>query len=247
MPLVEIIPGLVTDPQHLSELKRLMLDWGKSPVLVKDTPGFIVNRVARPYYGESIRIYEERWNDLPEGRAGLATIDWALKEFGGFRMGPFELMDMIGNDINFTVTEMVWKQFFHDPRYKPSLTQKRLVEAKRFGRKTGQGYFDYIQEDKFPEPLRNEELGKKIRDRVVAMLINEAVDALYLKIATRDDLDLAMTKGVNYPKGLLKWCDEWGAENVLAVLEDLHREYSEERYRSSVLLKKIVRDKQKFY
>lgn len=247
MPLVEIIPGLATDPQHLSELKRLMLDWGKAPVMVKDTPGFIVNRVARPYYGESIRIYEERWNDLPEGRTGLATIDWALKEFGGFRMGPFELMDMIGNDINFTVTETVWKQFFHDPRYKPSLTQKRLVEAKRFGRKTGQGYFDYIQEDKFPEPFRNEELGKKIRDRVVAMLINEAVDALYLNVASREDLDLAMTKGVNYPKGLLKWCDEWGAENVLAVLEDLHREYAEERYRPSVLLKRMVRDKQKFY
>ncbi|MBP6403397.1 MAG: 3-hydroxybutyryl-CoA dehydrogenase [Bacteroidia bacterium] len=247
MPLVEIIPGLATNPDLLPQVKRLMLDWKKSPVFVKDTPGFIVNRVARPYYGESIRIYEERWNDLPEGPTGFATIDWAMKEFGGFRMGPFELMDMIGNDINFTVTETVWKQFFHDPKFKPSLTQKRLVEAKRFGKKSGQGYYNYIQEDKFPEPFRNEHLGKKIKDRVLAMLINEAVDAVYLNVASCEDIDLAMTKGVNYPKGLLKWCDEWGASNVLAVLEDLHREYSEERYRPSVLLRRMAKEKSLFY
>ncbi len=247
MPLVEIIPGLATDNDILFDLKQLMQAWKKSPVIVKDTPGFIVNRVARSYYGESIRIYEEQWNGLPEGTTGLATIDWALKEFGGFRMGPFELMDMIGNDINYTVTETVWKQFFHDARYKPSLTQKRLVEAKRYGKKSGHGYYNYIHDDKFPEPLRNEFLGRKIKDRVLAMLINEAVDAFYLKIASRDDLDLAMTKGVNYPKGLLKWCDEWGAENVLAVLEELHREYEEERYRPSILLKRMVKENTKFY
>ena len=240
MPLVEIICGIATDKQLEKEVKELIDGWGKSTVLARDTPGFIVNRVARPYYGESIRIYEE-------GIADTVTIDWALKEIGGFKMGPFELMDLIGNDINYKVTETVWTQLFFDDRYKPSLTQKRLYEAKRFGRKSGIGYYDYSAEAKIPEPNRDKILGQQICERVVAMLINEAVDALYLRIASAEDLDLAMTKGVNYPKGLLKWCDETGAENILERLNYLREEYNEDRYRPSVLLKKMVREKKKFY
>lgn len=240
MPLVEIIPGISTDKKIADKARNLIDSWGKVTVLAKDTPGFIVNRIARSYYGESIRIYEE-------GIADLATIDWALREFGGFKMGPFELMDFIGNDINYKVTETVWEQFFYDPRFKPSFTQKRLFEAKYFGKKSGKGYYDYSEGVAKPEPQKNEELGKQIFNRVIAMLINEAIDALYLNVASKEDLDLAMTKGVNYPKGLLKWVDEIGLQNILKTLTDLQEEYGEDRYRPSVLLKKMVKENKKFF
>ena len=239
MPLVEVVKGLATLFDIESRTKDFIEGIGKSPVLAKDTPGFIVNRIARPFYGESIRIYEE-------GIADFATIDWVMKE-SGFKMGPFELMDLIGNDINYTVTETVWSQLFFDARYKPSLTQKRLFEAKRFGRKSGQGYYNYAQGSAQPEPQKDSAKAKKIFMRVISMLINEAADALYLGIASRDDIDMAMTKGVNYPKGLLKWCDEIGADKILSQLNELKEEYSEERYRPSVLLKKMVIEKKKFY
>jgi 3-hydroxybutyryl-CoA dehydrogenase len=239
MPLVEIIKGLATTA-HVEEKTRAIIDgWNKVTVLAKDTPGFIVNRIARPYYGEAIRMYEE-------GLADFFTIDEAMKA-RGFKMGPFELMDLIGNDINYAVTETVWQQLFYDPRYKPSLTQKRLFEAKRFGRKSGKGYYDYIGQEAQNKPVVGGKNLTEISDRIIAMLINEAVDALYLNIATKEDLDLAVTKGVNYPKGLLKWCDEIGAEKILNALHNLLEEYNEERYRPSVLLKRMVKEKRKFY
>ncbi len=240
MPLVEIIKGLATGLKVESDTKKLIDSWEKVTVLAKDTPGFIVNRIARPFYGESIRIYEE-------GIADFVTIDWAMKEIGGFKMGPFELMDLIGNDINYAVTETVWTQLFFDPRYKPSLTQKRLFEAKRFGKKSGIGYYNYAEDAVLPEPKKDRVLGEQICDRVVAMLINEAADALYINIASKEDIDLAMTKGVNYPKGLLKWCDEIGAEKILNKLNYLKEEYAEDRYRPSVLLKKMVKENTEFY
>jgi len=240
MPLVEIIPAVQTDNNVLNETRSLIDSWKKVTVLAKDTPGFIVNRVARPFYGEAIRIYEEGVADMP-------TIDWAMKTIGGFRMGPFELMDYIGNDINYTVTETVFKEFYYDPRYKPSFTQKRMMEAKRLGRKTGIGYYDYSEGANNPSPRENQALGEQIVWRVLVMLINEAADALFLNIATREDLDLAMTKGVNYPKGLLAWADEKGIENVLKALEDLQAEYGEDRYRPSPMLRKKVRENATFY
>jgi 3-hydroxybutyryl-CoA dehydrogenase len=240
MPLVEIIPGIMTDEKITIESKKIIDSWGKVTVVTKDTPGFIVNRVARSFYGESIRIYEE-------GIADFATIDWAMKTHGGFKMGPFELMDFIGNDINYKVTESVWTQFFYEPRFKPSLTQKRLYEAKLFGRKSGRGYYNYAEGALIPQPLKDEELAKTIFYRVISMLINEAVDSLYLQLATMEDLDLAMTKGVNYPKGLLKWGDELGLTIILNILNNLHTEYQEERYRPSVLLKKMVKENRTFY
>ncbi len=240
MPLVELIPGLTTYQYILHQTKGIIDSWGKKTVIAKDTPGFIVNRIARPFYGEAIRIYEE-------GVADFATIDWAMKEVGKFRMGPFELMDFIGNDINYKVTETVFEQFFFDPRYKPSFTQKRLYEAKRFGRKNGRGYYDYSANSILPEPTRDGVLGEQLFQRIIAMLINEAVDAMFLKIATRDDIDLAMTKGVNYPKGLLKWADELGLEKVLNTLQNLQEEYGEDRYRPSALLKRMVREGKTFY
>lgn len=247
MPLVEVIPGIASSADKVRAGRELIDNWGKTTVLAKDTPGFIVNRLARSFYGESIRIYEEGCYGVPEGTAGFASIDAALKSAGAFRMGPFELMDLIGNDINFTVTETVWQQFFMDPRYTPSLTQKRLVEAGRYGKKSGQGYYDYTDHKNNEPAVQDPELAQKIFSRVIAMLINEAVETLYLRIATKEDLDLAMTKGVNYPKGLLKWCDELGAENILHTLETLQSCYGEARYRPSILLKDIVKNKIKFY
>jgi len=240
MPLVEIIPAILTAEQVTKTAKELVDQWGKVTVLTKDTPGFIVNRVARSFYGESIRIYEE-------GIADFATIDWAMRSVGGFKMGPFELMDFIGNDINYKVTESVWTQFFYEPRFKPSLTQKRLYEAKLFGRKTGRGYYNYAEGAAMPKPVEVEELGKAIFYRVISMLINEAVDALHLGLATPKDLDLAMTKGVNYPKGLLKWADEIGLQIVLNILSGLYEEYQEDRYRPSVLLKRMAKEGKTFY
>lgn len=240
MPLVEIVPGVATDPEVTAVTRALIEAWGKTGVLAKDTPGFIVNRIARPYYGEALRILEE-------GAADHATIDWAMREIGGFKMGPFELMDFIGNDINFQVTSTVFQEFFCEPRYRPSLTQKRMVEAGRLGRKSGRGYYDYSEGARAPAAKQDRELGQSIVDRVVAMLINEAADARLLGIASRDDIETAMTKGVNYPRGLLKWADEIGLSDVLGRLEALQAEYGEDRYRPSPLLRRMVREGSRFF
>jgi 3-hydroxybutyryl-CoA dehydrogenase len=240
MPLVEVVPAVQTSKENLDRAKELIDSWKKITVVTKDTPGFIVNRVARPFYGEAIRIYEE-------GIADMATIDWAMKEIGGFRMGPFELMDYIGNDINYTVTETVWTAFYYDPRYNPSFTQKRMIEAGYLGRKTGRGYYNYAEGAQNPEPDKNQVVGEAIVWRILIMLINEAADALHLNIASAQDIDLAMTKGVNYPKGLLKWADEKGIQNVLDGLDKLYLAYHEERYRASVLLRQKAAFEQKFY
>lgn len=240
MPLVEIVPAVQTSGETLVEARNLIDSWGKTTVTAKDTPGFIVNRVARPFYGEALRILEEGIADAP-------TIDWAVKEIGQFRMGPFELMDYIGNDINYAVTESVFEAFFYDPRYRPSFTQKRMVEAGWLGRKSGRGYYSYTDSESNLAPTEDRELGERIVRRILLMLINEAADALYLNISTRDGIDLAMTKGVNYPTGLLLWADKLGIETVLNGLKELQELYGEDRYRPSVLLKQMARDKKLFY
>jgi len=198
MKLVEVIPAIQTSEAILQKSIDTISNWKKVVAVAKDTPGFIVNRVARPFYGEALRIYEE-------GIADFATIDWAMKSIGGFRMGPFELMDFIGNDVNYTVTETVFTAFYFDPRYKPAFTQKRFSEAGYLGRKSGKGYYDYSEGAAKPSPIEDKGLGEKIFNRVLVMLINEAADALFLNIASAEDIDNAMTKGVNYPKGLLAW------------------------------------------
>lgn len=239
MALVEVIPAIQTSEETLAESRALMQAWGKIPVVTKDTPGFIVNRVARPFYGEALRIYEE-------GIADMATIDWALTTIGGFKMGPFTLMDYIGHDVNYVVTETVFQSFFYDPRYKPSFSQKRLLEAGWLGRKSGRGFYNYAEGIPMPEPTKDETLGGQIVERVVAMLINEAVEALYLKIASAADMEMAMTKGVNYPKGLLQLCDEWTPSHVLQILDNLYLQYGEDRYRASVLLRRAAKEGTKF-
>jgi 3-hydroxybutyryl-CoA dehydrogenase len=242
MPLVEIVPAVQTSEEVFEKVFSTIQDWKKVPVKAQDTPGFIVNRVARPFYGEALRIYEERYAGLPEGEAGFATIDWAMKEFGGFRMGPFQLMDFIGNDVNYTVTETVFKAFYYDPRYKPSFTQKRFAEAGYLGRKSGKGFYDYAENAKKVAPLKDQDMGQRIFDRVLVMLINEAADALFLNIATAKDIDLAMTKGVNYPKGLLQWANEKGITWCVEQMDNLYDIYREDRYRCSPMLRKMMRE-----
>lgn len=240
MPLVEIIPAVQTSDATLKEARDLIDGWKKVTVLCKDTPGFIVNRVARPFYGEALRIYEE-------GIADFATIDWAMTSIGGFRMGPFTLMDYIGNDVNYTVTETVFAAFYYDPRYKPSFTQKRHAEAGYLGRKSGRGYFDYSEGVEKPAANEDQVLGEQIFERILVMLINEAIDAVFLNIGSKEDIDLAMTKGVNYPKGLLSWADEMGLAKVLEKLESMFAEYGEDRYRPSPLLRRMVKDGATFF
>ena len=235
MPLVEIIPAINSSASVAASARTLIDSWKKTTVVSTDTPGFIVNRIARPFYGESIRILEE-------GIADAATIDWTMRELGGFRMGPFELMDFIGHDINFAVTQSVYDGFFGDSRYRPSITQKRLVEAGYLGRKRQRGFYDYREGAVRTEPIRDEKLGHTILDRVLAMLVNEAIEAVAARVASSADIETAMTRGVNYPKGLLAWGDEIGAAQVLGQLDALHSEYGDDRYRASALLRRHVRE-----
>jgi len=245
MKLVEVIPAIQTSYEVLEKTIDTITSWGKIIAVTKDTPGFIVNRVARPFYGEALRIFEE-------GIADFETIDYSLKTLGGFRMGPFELMDFIGNDINYTVTETVFTAFYFDSRYKPSFTQKRFLEAGYLGRKSGVGYYEYDENSKRViskeiKTPQNKGLSQQIFDRVLVMLINEAADALFLNIASAEDIDTAMTKGVNYPKGLLAWADEKGINWCVDNMDNLYNEYHEDRYRCSPLLRKMNRENKTFF
>lgn len=232
MPLVEIIPSLLTEKSLAEKMYNLMKDWGKVPVIAKDIPGFIVNRIARPYYGEGLRIVEENI-------ATVEQVDDAMKTIGNFKMGPFELMDLIGVNVNFSVTKTVYNEYFYDPKYKPSLLQQRMSEAKLHGRKTGKGFYDYSEGAEKLVAVKDEALYQQIFLRIISMLINEAVEAKRLGIASDEDLELAMQKGVNYPKGLLAWGKEIGYSKISETLQNLYEEYQEERYRQSPLLRKM--------
>ncbi|MHA6696351.1 3-hydroxyacyl-CoA dehydrogenase NAD-binding domain-containing protein [Chryseobacterium sp. A301] len=234
MPLVEIIPGLLTEPTLADELVETLRSWGKEPVIAKDLPGFIVNRIARPFYGEALRLVEEN----------LATpeeIDFVMKSKGGFRMGPFELMDLIGIDVNFAVTQSVYQDFFYDPKYKPSLLQQRMSEAKRLGRKTGRGFYSYPREESSSTLSLEGSKAEAIFLRILSMLVNEALEAKRLQVASDEDLELAMLRGVNYPKGLLAWGKEIGYKTLHDTLNQLYIRYQEERYRSSPLLQDLAK------
>ncbi|MFB6557024.1 3-hydroxyacyl-CoA dehydrogenase family protein, partial [Streptomyces sp. NPDC056405] len=139
------VSGFATDPASATRAYETARAWGKTPVACADTPGFVVNRVARPFYAEALAVHELR-------AADPATIDAVLRESGGFRMGAFELTDLIGQDVNESVTHSVWQAFFQDARFTPSLAQRRLVESGRLGRKSGQGWYDYRDGAGRPEP-----------------------------------------------------------------------------------------------
>ena len=240
LPLVEVVPALQSREGLADEMLALMRQWGKQPALAKDTPGFIVNRVARPFYGEAIRILEE-------GVADVATIDWAMTELGGFRMGPFALMDLIGNDINYAVTESVWTAFHYDARYMPSFAQKRNVDAGWLGRKSGRGWYVHREGAVLPEPRRDKDLGQDILWRILVMLINEAADAVFWGVASAEDVDRAMKGGVNYPKGLLAWAEDVGLSNCVDALDALRAKYGEDRYRCSPLLRARASEGRSFF
>ncbi len=228
MPLVEIIPALQTEKERLSEIQSTINAWGKTTVVTKDLPGFIVNRLARPFYSEALRIYDE-------GMATFSEIDEAMRALH-FKMGPFELMDLIGNDVNYAVTESVFAANYFNPRYTPSTTQKRHVEAGWLGRKSKRGFYSYaensVNQHASLNILSQEEIGK----RILCMLINEAYEALRTGLASAEDLDLAMTKGVNYPMGLIAWGKELGLDQVAWEMMKLSSKYGEDRYRLSPAL-----------
>lgn len=344
MALVEVVSGLATERDVANTLFATAAAWGKTPVHAKSTPGFIVNRVARPYYAEALRV-------LTEGGADCATLDACCREAGGFRMGPFELMDMIGHDVNFAVTQSVWRAFFNDPRFLPSLVQQELVDAGFLGKKSGRGFYDFSATAVKPLPATVPPLAQphdivvygqsaaalalatrlqthnasftqaqalgdtlataggatlRVTDgrsatrcafdthtpntvlidlaldyakatrlavsvaaqcdeaaahsaigllqaagfvvsqlhdipglivmRTVAMLANEAADAVNQGVCDAAAVDTAMRLGVNYPCGPLAWANAMGLPQVSTVLTHLAQTYGEDRYRTSPLI-----------
>ena len=263
MPLVEIIAGSRTAPEVVQKVADIARELGKSPVMSADTPGFIVNRVARPFYGEALKM-------LGEGAATVPQIDEAMRG-AGFRMGPFELMDLIGIDINFAVTRSVFEAFFGEPRYRPHPIQQRMVEGATLGRKSGRGFYNYEAGEKgdaafgqftnqmhkqlplIPEPMTADFLQRgeisipdegaqnaEVIVRILSMIINEAAFAAGEGVASVRDIDTAMRLGTNYPMGPLKWADHIGLDLVYSVLKTLQDTLGEERYRPAPMLMHLV-------
>ncbi len=247
MKLVEIVPALQTDRAVTTHVNTLISSWEKTTVQADDTPGFIVNRIARPFYSEALKVYEERLlHAIPDGVAGFRLIDEAMTD-AGFRMGPFTLMDFIGNDVNYAVTKSVWEACYFEPRYAPSSLQHHLVEAGWLGKKSGRGYYRYDIEDTEEKPPMHDDYKTHIAERILTMLMHEAADAVLKHVASPKDIDLAMTQGVNYPIELLKEVDLRGAISIVETMDRLYDEYHDPRYRCSPILRKYAREGKLFY
>lgn len=238
MALVEVIHGRGTARGFVEHAAGLMRTWGKTPVQCSSTPGFIVNRVARPFYGEAQRL-------LASGVADAATIDWVLREKGGFPMGPLELTDFIGQDVNLAVGESVWEQTGRDERYTPTEFQRSLVAEGRLGRKTGRGIFEYAADGTLVAGDPDLELAERLVGgaietdplaRTVAMLVNEAVDLVARGEASAEDVDVAMRLGTRYPRGPIEWGRSIGFDVVAGQIEELGRVFPGGRYRPSPAL-----------
>lgn len=365
MALVEVISGLATSKDVADTVYATAAAWGKNPVHARSTPGFIVNRVARPYYAEALRL-------LAEQAADAATLDAVMREAGGFRMGPFELMDLIGHDVNFSVTQSVFNAYFGDPRFMPSVHQQEMVNAGFLGRKSGRGFYQYgddavkaaaqaeaprarpdtvgismetdlagaitdpveqrlkaagftvthrkplpnashseapgfhchgaaifltdgrtatqrAADNKHPDTVlydlvldgagatrialaRADQCSDAAWDatvglfqaagftvtrlddvpgmavmRTVAMLANEAADAVNHGVCSAEAVDIAMQKGVNYPRGPLAWADSVGLAHIVTVLSNLAAVYGEDRYRVSPLLRRKLANGTRFH
>ncbi len=252
MPLVEVIRGDKSSEAAIQRSTLIAEAWGKTVVHVADTPGFIVNRVARPYYLESWRILED----------GLATVDYideTLQSLGEFKMGPFMLTDLIGQDINVATTRSVWERLGEPNRLAPSEKQESLVEKGRFGRKSGCGAYAHDDKDNIiaaifietQELEVSERLEKAINDfcleatcisgslvekyifsRVLGGIMNEAMWAVTDKVASAKDIDIAMTLGTNYPLGPFEWIDKIGIDNVQNLLAALNETVADDRFAS---------------
>lgn len=256
MPLVEIVAGDHSEPGVVQRATEIAREWGKTAVLAKDTPGFIVNRVARSYYLEPLRM-------LAEGVAGVNEIDAMMKSLGGFRMGPFELMDLIGIDVNYSVSCSVWEQLGRPARLTPSPVQKSLVERQMVGRKSKIGFYSYQTESPVPAvPVERrsfdlpEPIYKAVRlfcqkaavadgsiteqfvfARTLAAIINEAGYALDQGVASEPDIDLAMKLGTNYPRGPIEWAQSIGLRTTRHLLDVLNARSEDARFDAAAWLK----------
>jgi 3-hydroxybutyryl-CoA dehydrogenase len=210
MRLVEVVTGPSTEPSAVNQVEEMAERLGKTPIRVSDTPGFVVNRVARPFYLEALRLVEAG------GKPG--QIDAAIRG-AGFRMGPLQLADLIGNDVNLTVSESLFERYYYHPRFRPSYFQRSMVEGGLLGRKSGRGFYDYgaekTVEDNEIEPSEDVSL------RVISCIVNEAFLALSEGVATSEDIDRAMKLGANYPKGPFEWVEEIGARSIVETLDSL--------------------------
>jgi 3-hydroxybutyryl-CoA dehydrogenase len=249
MPLVEVIAGEQSEPVLVDRAAEIATEWGKTPVRANDTPGFIVNRVARGYYLEPMRM-------LDEGVAGIDEIDQTMKQLGGFRMGPFELMDLVGIDVNYTVSCSVWEQLGKPARLTPHPMQQRLFQQRHFGRKSKQGWYSYQRE--FPIPAAHVDRGnidmpestykavrmfcEKAADapasiteqyifaRTLIAVINEAALAADDNVADESAINTAMRLGTNYPRGPLEWADRVGRRTCRFLLDCLEETSQDGRF-----------------
>jgi 3-hydroxybutyryl-CoA dehydrogenase len=246
MRLLEIVAGVESSTEALALATATGEAMGKTVIVAKDGPGFIVNRCNRPFGLEALRMLQEQIADIE-------TIDRIVRLEGGFRMGPFELMDLVGIDTGFEISKSFFEQSFGEPRWRPSPITARYVAAGLHGRKTGRGYYDYSRDpyrppDPDPDPDPPARAGAKaqpalggVLERIVCQVVNECAFALGEGVGSAQDIDTGMTLGLNYPRGPLAWADEIGLDHVLAVLDGLWEEYREERYRSAPTLRRLVR------
>jgi 3-hydroxybutyryl-CoA dehydrogenase len=235
MTLVEVVAGARTGEPALAAATAVARRMGRTPVRCADSPGFIVNRCNRPFTLESLRILEQ----------GIAThdqIDRVIREDGGYRMGPFELMDLIGIDVNLEVARSFYRQR-PEPRWQPHPIQERMVAEGRLGRKAGRGFYEYGEGERDP-PREEDDIDDGVRrevlERVVAQLVNEACFAAEEGVAEPADIDSAMRLGLNHPRGPFEWAREIGAERVGAILDALGGD-GDRRYRVAPLLRRLAR------
>lgn len=239
MALIEVIAGPTTDPEVTDTVALLARRLGKTPVVAADTPGFIVNRIQRGYYLEACRILEG-------GLADVRTIDEAMRGIG-FRLGPFELADVVGTDVNLAAGLAIFEGFFGDPRYRPAQVQRRVVDAGRLGRKSNAGYYEYGAEGAqgacWPALARTPLLpaldDPQIEARILAAIVNEAASAVADGVAAPDAIDTAMQLGTNWPEGPLAWGERIGLLSVVNTLDALHASEPDGRYRVVPLLRSI--------
>ena len=240
MALVEVVAWPMTAPAVTDTVALLARQMGKTPVVAADTPGFIVNRVQRAYYLEAFRILEG-------GLAGLAAIDDAMRGIG-FRLGPFELADVVGTDVNLAAGLAIFDGFFADPHYRPAQVQRKVADAGRLGRKSGAGYYDYGTDGTrgapwtaLVRPSRLPQLtGAQIEARILAAIVNEAASAVADGVATPEAIDTAMRLGTNWPDGPLAWGERIGLGPVVHSLDALHAGVPDGRYRVTPLLRLLA-------